>query len=172
MNDGTQIDDGNLFQNRPPDGGCVTTYEVAVKKNLFHGRETTNLSLENQRAQNRSDAGLSLVWVAHDRLYRDLGNVHVSGEKSLGQNPRRVCGVDEDGAEDREDGIGGDQAMDSVSFCVLTAVVPMGSRLFGAPSRLPTDGNPDDLLKTARNDENLCSFHFLTDQENERSVYL
>lgn len=150
----------------------MTTYEVVVKKSLFHGREIMNLSLESPRAQNRSDVGLSLVWVALDRLYRDLGNVHVSGGKSLGQNPRRVCDGDEDGAEDEEDGAGGDEAMDSVSFCVLTAVVPMGSRLFEAPSRLPTDGNPDDLLKIARNDGNLCSFHFLTDQGNERSVYL
>ena len=150
----------------------MTTYEEVVKKSLFHGRETANLSLENPRVQNRSDAGLFLVWVAHDRLYRDLGDVHVSGGKGLGQNPRRVCGDDEDGAEDGEDGSGGDEAMDSVSFCVLTAVVTKRSRLFGVPSQLPTDGNPDGLLKTVRNDENLCSFHFLTDQGNEHSVYL
>lgn len=150
----------------------MTTYEVVVKKSLFHGRETTNLSLESPRAQNRSDVGLSLVWVALDRLYRDLGNVHVSGGKSLGQNPRRVCDGDEDGAEDGEDGSGGDEAMDSVSFCVLTAAVPMGSRLFEAPSRLPTDGNPDDLLKIARNDGNSCSFRCLTNRGNEHSVYL
>lgn len=164
LNDETRIDGGNLFQNRPPDAGCVTTHEEVVKKNLFHGRATANLLLaESPRAQNCSDAALSLVWMTLDRLYRDLKNVHVSGGKSFDRNPRRTC--ENDGERGREveggkDGDVGDEAMDSVFFCVLMAVVLMGSRLFGALYRLPTDGK-NGPLKTAKSDESLCSFHLL-----------